>query len=286
MGKAKQIILKVITAKVANEFVRQHHYSGKCAVNPKVCFGAYLQSQLHGVMQFGSSMQKSNCIKYVSGTKWNEFLELNRMAFDEMLPKNSESRCIAIAMKLIQKNAPHVKWIISFADGTQCGDGTIYRASGFQLIGITKNSTIYELPNGFRFADIGLRASSHLLKRKVGYKLGEKFSSFKKRTGAKNVTGFQLRYIYLIDKSCKITVPIIPFSRIAEMGAEMYRGEKITRGKSITGNALGFQSKEGVRADLAALKRLPINASDNETGKPSSNGTNAPTAQKEAEIKA
>lgn len=47
--------------------------------------------------------------------------------------------------------------------------------------------------------------------------------------GAKNVTGFQNRYIYLIDKSCKITVPILPFSKIDEMGAGMYKGQKITQ---------------------------------------------------------
>jgi hypothetical protein len=73
-------------------------------------------------------------IDLVHGTKWNEFIELNRMAFSEFLPKNSESRAIAIAIKLIKKKAPHIKWIISFADGTQCGDGTIYRAAGFDLL--------------------------------------------------------------------------------------------------------------------------------------------------------
>jgi hypothetical protein len=67
-------------------------------------------------------------------------LELNRMAFDDYLPKYSESRCIAISIKLIKKNAPHIKWIFQFFDGTQCGDGTIYRASGFVLTGIKENT--------------------------------------------------------------------------------------------------------------------------------------------------
>ena len=40
--------------------------------------------------------------------------------------------------------------------------------------------------------------------------------------------GFQLRYIYLIDKSCKITVPILPFSKIDEMGAGMYKGKRVS----------------------------------------------------------
>lgn len=46
--------------------------------------------------------------------------------------------------------------------------------------------------------------------------------------GCKNVKGYQNRYIYLIDKSCKITVPVLPFSKIDEMGAGMYKGEKIS----------------------------------------------------------
>lgn len=228
MGRAKEIIVKVIPAKIANEFVKKHHYSGKVAANSSLHFGCFLDDKLHGVLQYGSSMQKSNCIGFVENTGWNEFLELNRMAFDNYLPKYSESRCISISIKMIKKNAPHIKWIVSFADSTQCGDGTIYRASGFFLTSINKNTTIYELPNGFRFADIGLRASSNILKKQVGYITGEKFSTFIKRTNAKRINGFQLRYIYLIDKSCKLNVPILPFSKIDEMGAGMYKGQKIT----------------------------------------------------------
>jgi len=43
--------------------------------------------------------------------------------------------------------------------------------------------------------------------------------------------GYQLRYIYFIDKSCraKLTVPEIPFSRIDEIGAGMYKGEKVSQ---------------------------------------------------------
>jgi len=228
MGRAKEIIVKVIPAKIANEFVKKHHYSGKVAANSNVHFGCFLDNKLHGVLQYGSSVQKSNSITYIEGTKWNEFLELNRMAFDDYLPKYSESRCIAISIKLIKKNAPHIKWIVSFADGTQCGDGTIYRASGFFLTAINKNKKMYKLPNGKIFADIGLRASSNNLKKEVGYITGEKFSTFIKRTNAEKLKGNQLRYIYLIDKTCKITVPILPFSKIDEMGAGMYKGKKIT----------------------------------------------------------
>lgn len=213
MGRAKEIIVKVIPAKIANEFVKKHHYSKSVVQNSVLHFGCFLDNKLHGVLQYGNSIDKRNCINFVdSGLSinkaWNTFLELNRMAFDDYLPKYSESRCISISIKLIKKNAPHVKWILSYADGTQCLDGTIYRASGFNLCGINKNSTIYELKDGICKAKHGTS--------KVDF------------SGAKKKDGNQFRYIYLIDKSCKITVPILPFSKIDELGAGMYKGKKIS----------------------------------------------------------
>ena len=214
MGRAKEIIVKVIPAKIANEFVKKHHYSGKVVNLSTLHFGAFLDDKLHVVMSYGPPMDKRNVLKLVDSgkqsdnEKWNEMLELNRMAFDDYLPKNSESRCISISIKLIKKNAPQIKWLLSYSDATQCGDGTIYRASGFNLTQVNKNSTIYKLANG-----------------EVVAKRGDSKYNFE---GAKPMQGFQNRYIYLIDKSCKITVPILPFSKIDEMGAGMYKGEKIT----------------------------------------------------------
>ena len=211
MGRAKEIIVKVIPAKIANEFVKKHHYSGKVVNNSSLHFGCFLDGKLHGVLSFGAAMQKSFVVDLVENAGWNGFLELNRMAFDDYLPKYSESRCIAISIKLIKKNAPHIKWILSYSDATQSGDGTIYRASGFELTNIKKNSTIQRLENGEVIAKRGDSKLTHNLKN------------------AKPLDGYQLRYIYLIDKSCKITVPILPFSKIDEMGAGMHRGQKITR---------------------------------------------------------
>ena len=220
MGRAKEIVVKVIPAKIANEFVKRHHYSGKVVPNSTLHFGCFLDGKLHGVMSYGCSMQKSSIIGLVQPCLWNEMLELNRMAFDEYLPKYSESRCIAISIKLVKKNAPHIKWIISYADGCQCGDGTIYRASGFVLTGIKVNTTMLLMPNGKIMADKTLNNSN--------YKVIGQSAGYWKKNGAKPIDGKQLRYIYLIDKTCKITVPILPFSKIDEMGAGMYKGQRVS----------------------------------------------------------
>jgi len=212
MGRVKDIVIKVIPSKVANAFVKKNHYSGKVVNNSVLHFGCFLDGQLGGVLQYGNPIDKRNVLGLVKTTnkgyneKWNEMLELNRMAFSDILPKNSESRSISVTIKLIKKNAPHVKWVLSFADGTQCGDGTIYRASGFKLTAINKNSTIYRLANGGTIAKHGTSKANF--------------------NGAKKLKGFQLRYIYLIDKSCELTCPILPFSKIDEIGAGMYKGVK------------------------------------------------------------
>ena len=122
MGCAKDIIVRVIPAAIANPFIRSHHYSGKVVNNSKLHFGVFLDGALHGVMSFGPPLDKSKVISLVvddtgAPVPWNDMLELNRMAFDDVLPKNSESRAIGIAIRLIRKYAPNVKWLLSFADG-------------------------------------------------------------------------------------------------------------------------------------------------------------------------
>ena len=230
MGRAKEIIVKVIPAKIANDFVKKHHYSGKVAATGLVCFGAFLDDKLIGVAQWGRPINKYLHLHIVEGTKWNDFLELNRLVCIDNTPKNTESRFIKICLTLIKKNAPQVKWVISFADATQCGDGTIYRASGFKLISINESQQLYLLPNGETLHLMGLQGGQHgSLRKKMlesGYGNAKKFMV--EVLNGKPLKGNQLKYIYLIDKTCKITVPILPFSKIDEMGAGMYKGEKIT----------------------------------------------------------
>lgn len=133
MVSAKDILVKPINARSANALVKKVHYSGKVVANSNLHFGVFLNGKLEGVMSFGSPMDKSKMLPLVKDTKWNGMLELNRMAFSDALPKNSESRALGVAFRLIKKHYPHIEWVLSFSDGTQCGDGTIYRASGLVL---------------------------------------------------------------------------------------------------------------------------------------------------------
>ena len=157
------------------------------------------------------------------------------MAFADWLPKNGESRCIAVAMRYIKKNYPNIQWVVSFADGTQCGDGTIYRASGFSLTQIKKNSTICKLKSGEIAANHG--------------------TSKKDFTESTKLPGFQLRYIFFLDKTAKerLTVPILPFTEIDKRGAGMYKGKSTKGALSETSDTADIQSEKGGATPTNAL---------------------------------
>lgn len=262
MGKAKDIVLRPIPAAEANALVRRVHYSGKIVQNSQIHIGVFYRGKLEGVMQFGPSLDKRKIQGLVSGTEWHEFIELNRMAFTDILPRNSESRAIAIAMRLLRKHAPQLKWVVTFADATQCGDGTIYRASGFVLTGIKKNNQIWIAPTGARFSRTSLtdnRSKNEQAKARNAAVIsrvtvtkgshifhtaslrpgigaigcaartgGASSMKYYVEAGFEPLDGFQLRYIYFLDPSYRerLIVPELPYSEIERVGAGMYKGEK------------------------------------------------------------
>ena len=239
MSRVKDIVIKVIPANVANAFVKKYHYSGKVVNNSSLHFGCFLDGKLHGVMSYGPSTDKRKMMGLVQTDnegvcqKWNEFLELNRMAFDDALPPNSESRCLAISFRLIKKYAPQIKYIISFSDATASGDGTIYRAAGFVLTQIRENNSIVVMPDGERISRVSISvgfATKKRLSAKYGIPAwsGASLEPLK-RLGAKEAKGYQLRYIKILTKDCVLLVPSLPFSAIDDIGAGMYKGEQITQ---------------------------------------------------------
>lgn len=215
-ASARDLRVEPISAADAGKVVAALHYSGSAVRNSQLHLGVFLNGRCGGAMQFGPSIDKRKMLGIVSGTKWNEFLELNRMAFADWLPRNSESRALGYAMRWIRRIYPHLKWIVSFADGTQCGDGTIYRASGFVLTQIRRNKTMLRMPDGSIVADKTL--NDHPVKT----------SGWWKKRGAVPLDGFQLRYLFFLDPESrrKLTCEEIPFSEIDRAGARMYKGKK------------------------------------------------------------
>lgn len=58
MGRAREIEIKVIPSRIGNDFIKKHHYSGKVVNNSVLHFGCFLDGRLHGVLQYGNSLDK------------------------------------------------------------------------------------------------------------------------------------------------------------------------------------------------------------------------------------
>jgi hypothetical protein len=104
------------------------------------------------------------------------------------------------------------------------------------LTGVNRNKTIIEMPDGSTIAGLNLDLQLSSVKRRYDAMCGLDSSKSHNRNdyirgGAKVKQGYQLRYIYFLDKKYKdrLTVPILPFSKIDEMGAGMYKGENVTQ---------------------------------------------------------
>jgi hypothetical protein len=232
---AKNIKVKPIPKPAADKIIKKIHYSGKVVNNSQLNFGVFYKDILMGAMQFGPPTDKSRILPLVANTAWNGMLELNRLAFSDNLPRFSESRAISLAFKWIKKNAPHIEWIISFADGTQCGHGTIYQASNFKLSQIRKNAAMIALPDGQIVHNIMFSPS----------KLGSPYASQMKKHGITSkkkylddfypgwfmLEGYMYRYIYFINKNAekRYTGEYLPFSKIKELNAQMIRGEWVKK---------------------------------------------------------
>lgn len=280
MGDAKRLIVQPIAGEDARRIIRRLHYSGKVVNNSQLHLGVFLDGKCGGAMSFGPPLDKRKILCLVRSTPWNGMLELNRMAFADWLPRNGESRALGYAFRWMRAQYPQIEWVVSFADGCQCGDGTIYRASGFVLTGIKRNTQIWKAPGE---ADAGENRVSLTDNRSHNEQARAKTlcrgdatkgvgilhsASMRPGIGAigtaawtgggssmrayidagfEPLPGFQLRYMYFLDPAARdrLTVPVLPFSAIDAAGARMYRGQQQPpRGKHPS-DAPGVQPGEG-----------------------------------------
>lgn len=127
--------VRKIDRKLANDIIRNRHYSGTIYNGSYIHLGVYVGEELLGVLQFGVAMNPASMASVVADTKKDEYLELNRMWLDDALPKNSESRALSYAIKYIKRVLPKIGWIQSFADERCRRLGVVYQAANFLYCG-------------------------------------------------------------------------------------------------------------------------------------------------------
>ena len=184
--------VKEIQKQISKELIIKNHYSKKVCndATTHIHLGCYINGELLGVLQYGYAMNPQSMASVVSGTKLNEYKELNRMWFDDKAERNTESKAISYSIRYIRSKFKTVKWIQSFADERCGGLGIVYQAANFKFYGEHMN-IMWEFENE-------IFHNSIVTNNARGKKAELEAKNWKEK--AKKIELRQFRYIYYINQ--------------------------------------------------------------------------------------
>lgn len=113
-------------------FIERQHYSHSVfGITGSHFFSVHAGGELHGGAIFGAPAAYNVAAKYGA----DGLVELRRFCLSDDLPRNSESRALAVMFRILRRAG--VKRILSYADPAAGHAGIIYRATGFEYLGTT-----------------------------------------------------------------------------------------------------------------------------------------------------
>ena len=153
--KVKSFIVKLVDRKEIKDFIETWHYSKSInGLKVSYCFGLYDNDILIGAMIYGKPAMNNQATKYNKENP-DKVMELRRLCCIDDTPKNTESYFIGKTLKWLKKHT-EIQTIISYADITQGHEGTIYKATNFNHIGISPAGKVI-IYNGKQYHDKTIR---------------------------------------------------------------------------------------------------------------------------------
>ena len=152
---SKRVTLRQMSKRLAEDMIVKNHYSHKWSLC-QVAYGIFYKSdetsefftnvdeKLIGCVIYGQPVGRSAAESISNLVKIDEVFELTRLFIYDGYGKNIESYSISESMRIVKLDFPHIKAIISYADGEQNHKGTIYQAANFYYQG---NSSLALMPN-------------------------------------------------------------------------------------------------------------------------------------------
>ncbi len=233
--------VKEIDRGLANRIIQKNHYSRKFYSASYIHLGVFIAGELVGVLQFGYAMNPASQASVVAETEMDEYLELNRMWLDDVAPRNSESRALSYALKIIRAAYPKIKWIQSFADERCRLGGVVYQACNFGYFG-EHTATFWEL-DGEIFHNSIMTES-----RKAETPKGRKLQSRAEDATAHSLR--QFRYLYFMKprfaKKCLHKQK--PYPKIAARPADELATSQREEGATPSGRSIDSATSGGIRA--------------------------------------
>lgn len=126
MSESKDIRLKPISNRAARRILNKRHPLGAGAPF-RFAFGIEYEGYIEGVLTFGGPIVNHAVTRW--GLAQHEALELRKMWCSDRLPRNSESRALAIALRLLRRHFTGVAIVLTYCDGEE--RAAAYKAAGW-----------------------------------------------------------------------------------------------------------------------------------------------------------
>ena len=180
--KARDFEVRPVALNVCQKLTEQFHYSRGGSNTGTFCHGLFLK----GVYDFCFGIAwwlpptKAAAIASWNG-RWEEVLALSHLSVDPLMPTNSESFLIGSSIRLIRKDG-RFRCLVSYADAWQNHAGTIYKATNWEDMGLTKSTSVWVNSAGRMVArKAGPKSRTKSEMEALGYKMIGRFPKRKFR---------------------------------------------------------------------------------------------------------
>jgi len=152
---ASKVIVRKIDKHVAEDIIVKNHYSHKWSLC-QVAYGVFyitdkpseffdaIEEKLIGTIVFGQPVGRSAAESISKLISVYEVFELTRLFIHDGYGRNIESFALSKSLDFLRRDFPHIKAIVTYADGEQGHRGIIYQACNFSYQG---NSSLALMPN-------------------------------------------------------------------------------------------------------------------------------------------
>ena len=222
-------MVKEISKILSKKVMIEKHYSHKVCndATTHIHLGCFIDGEMRSVLQLGYSMNPQSMSKICQDTLISEYKELNRMWFDDVAPRNTESKAISYTMKYLRGKYRKIKWVQSFAD-ERCGRfGVVYQAANFKFYG-SHISTFWSIDNE-------IYHDSSVTNGKRNKKAQLEAINWKERAIRFDLK--QFRYIYFIDKRWikKCLLNELPYPKHGQLNGDICQNSPASPSKTFAG---------------------------------------------------
>ncbi len=184
------------------QFMCRWHYNNVMPRLNKVAFGAYADNspfgEMVGGMSFGWGSRPRHTIqKLFPSLDTKDYFEIGKMALDDAMPKNSETRFLKISLALLKKKFPDLKLVYTWADGMWGKPGYVYQAANFLYGGFIWTDT-YLTADGKRLHPLQLQSERRSRGLEITKRTERPSLELQQEMGWKHYFGKQFRYIYFL----------------------------------------------------------------------------------------